>query len=131
MKKVNAVPISELLETLYADMPPYQALSDMLQAQVSTTIANERIDRKMNQKQFAEYMGVTQSQVSKWENGCFNFTVEKLCEIADKLGLSCIVRLEKKGVMRERTGNIIPMYRIDADHMSSSRYKDTPISLAD
>lgn len=88
MGKTKAVPIAQLLETLYADLPPYRVMSDILQAKIATAIANARIERKMNQKEFAEYMGVTQSQVSKWENGCFNFTIEKLCEIADKLDLT-------------------------------------------
>ena len=96
MGKTKAVPITQLLETLYADLPPYRVMSDMLQAKVATAIANARIERKMNQKEFAEYMGVTQSQVSKWENGCFNFTIEKLCEIADKLDLTFEASLKKK-----------------------------------
>lgn len=96
MSKIKPVSIGELLSALYQDLPPYQVLSDLLQAQIATEISSARIERNMNQKQFAEFMEVTQSQVSKWENGDFNFTIEKLCQIADKLDLECSVSLRNR-----------------------------------
>ena len=96
MPKIKSVPIGELLGALYQEFPPYQILSDLLQAQIATAISTARIERNMNQKQFAEFMEVTQSQVSKWENGDFNFTIEKLCQIADKLDLECSVTLRNR-----------------------------------
>ena len=96
MPKIKPVPIGELLGALYQEFPPYQILSDLLQAQIATAISTARIERNMNQKQFAEFMEVTQSQVSKWENGDFNFTIEKLCQIADKLDLECNVTLRNR-----------------------------------
>jgi len=41
----------------------------------------------MNRKQFAEFMGVSQGLVSRWERGETNFTLETLVNIASKLGL--------------------------------------------
>ena len=41
----------------------------------------------MNQKQFASFMGVSQAMISKWESGEYNFTINTLNEICDKLGL--------------------------------------------
>lgn len=96
MSKINPVPIGELLGALYQKFPPYQILSDLLQAQIATAIASARIERNMNQKQFAEFMEVTQSQVSKWENGDSNFTIEKLCQIADKLDMELSVTLRNR-----------------------------------
>lgn len=59
-----------------------------LQGLISGEIASQRIKRGLNQKQFAELMGVSQSRVSKWEKGECNFTIATLVSIADKLGLS-------------------------------------------
>ena len=38
------------------------------QAKIAATIAKNRVDMQMNQKEFAEFMGVSQSMVSKWES---------------------------------------------------------------
>lgn len=57
-----------------------------IRAIVSAEIQLARLERKMDQKAFADFMGVTQGMVSRWENGDYNFTVKKLSEIAVKLG---------------------------------------------
>lgn len=41
----------------------------------------------MSQKEFATYMGVSQSMVSKWESREYNFTTKALNEICKKLNL--------------------------------------------
>ena len=41
----------------------------------------------MSQKQFAQFMGVSQAMVSKWESGDCNFTIETIAKICDKLDL--------------------------------------------
>jgi transcriptional regulator with XRE-family HTH domain len=41
----------------------------------------------LRKKQFAEFMGVSQAMVSKWECGEYNFTINTLIEICDKLGM--------------------------------------------
>ena len=48
------------------------------QAKIATTITKNRIQRQMNQKEFAKFMGVSQSMVSKWESEEYNFTIESL-----------------------------------------------------
>lgn len=57
------------------------------QAAISARIALWRVEHNMTQKQFAEYVGVTQAMVSKWESGEYNFTVKTMAELCDKLGL--------------------------------------------
>lgn len=54
---------------------------------ISAAIELRRKDLGMNQKQFAEFMGVSQAMVSKWECGEYNFTINTLIEICDKLGM--------------------------------------------
>ena len=63
-----------------ADLKSAIVLSD-----ISLAIASKREELAMTQKEFAKYMGVSQSMVSKWEDGAYNFTIEKICEIFDKL----------------------------------------------
>ena len=41
----------------------------------------------MTQAAFAEFMGVTQVMVSKWESGEYNFTVKTLSEISAKINM--------------------------------------------
>ena len=49
----------------------------------------------MTQQEFAEYMGVTQGMVSKWESREYNFTIRSLNEIFHKLNFDFTVSIEK------------------------------------
>lgn len=69
-----------------------EALEIALKNTLVQTLILARIERSMNQKQFAAFMGVSQAMVSKWESGDCNFTVETIAKICEKLGL--IPRLE-------------------------------------
>lgn len=60
-------------------------------AKISGQIERCRIDMHMSQKEFATYMGVSQSMVSKWENSEYNFTIEALNEICEKVNLTMTV----------------------------------------
>jgi Predicted transcriptional regulators len=60
--------------------------ADLLSS-VANEISNQRIARNLNQKQFAEFLGVSQGMISKWENGDYNFTLEKLADIFTKLNV--------------------------------------------
>lgn len=65
-------------------------------ADISVTIFKERMCRGMTQKDFAKFMGVTQGMISKWESDNYNFTIETLSEICDKLDLSLEVKMDKR-----------------------------------
>ena len=64
-------------------------------AKISAQIERGRIEMGMTQQEFAEYMGVTQGMVSKWESREYNFTIKTLTEICQKLDLELCVSLEK------------------------------------
>lgn len=88
-------------------------------AKISGQIERCRIDMHMSQKEFATYMGVSQSMVSKWESREYNFTIKALNEICEKLNLTLSVELDNscKGtdyklikwdserVIKKRSGN--------------------------
>ncbi len=85
------------MKTLVADDSFINKLADSLsrssviEITIKSTIVHalvcSRMERSMNQKQFAEFMGVSQAMVSKWESGDCNFTVETIAKICEKLGL--------------------------------------------
>ncbi|MBR4636782.1 MAG: helix-turn-helix domain-containing protein [Clostridia bacterium] len=65
--------------------------SEVIEITLKNTVVHalisSRIERSMNQKQFAEFMGVSQAMVSKWESGDCNFTVDTIAKICEKLGM--------------------------------------------
>lgn len=64
-------------------------------AKISVRIERCRIEKGMTQQEFAEYMGVTQGMVSKWESREYNFTIKTLHEICQKIDLELSISLEK------------------------------------
>lgn len=54
-------------------------------AKISMFILQNRKKMDMTQKAFAKMMGVTQAMVSKWESAEYNFTIENIASIAEKL----------------------------------------------
>lgn len=57
-------------------------------AKISMFIFQKRRELGMTQKAFAKMMGVTQGMVSKWESAEYNFTVENIAQIAEKLNVT-------------------------------------------
>ncbi len=72
-------------------------------AKISARIERCRVDMKMTQKEFAEYMGVTQGMVSKWESREYNFTIKTLNEICQKIDLELSISLDKPLIGSEYT----------------------------
>ena len=64
-------------------------------AKISAQIERCRIEMGLTQQEFAEYMGVTQGMVSKWESREYNFTIKTLNEICQKIDLKLYVSLGK------------------------------------
>ena len=62
-------------------------------AKISAKLERCRLDLGMTQKEFADYMGVTQGMVSKWESEDYNYSVKALAKICDKLNLNLEIRL--------------------------------------
>ena len=77
---------------MYGLLSQYISKSDVYAAKViakvSMFIYKYRQDKKMTQKAFAEFMGVTQAMVSKWESANYNFTIETIAQISEKLNFT-------------------------------------------
>lgn len=63
-------------------------------AKISAKIERSRLNMNMTQKEFADYMGVTQGMVSKWESREYNFTIKSLNEICKKLNLNLSLEID-------------------------------------
>ena len=79
--------IQDLFGLFEEILSPADVLSAKLMTQISGIITKERIKRHMTQSEFAGYLNVTQSQISRWEHGDYNFSLEKIADIAAKLNL--------------------------------------------
>lgn len=79
--------IEKLLELFDDSLKPSDILHSKLMAQISSAIIKERIKLHMTQSEFASYIDVNQSLISRWEKGNYNFSLKKLSEIASKLNL--------------------------------------------
>lgn len=93
MNKEFCKGIDDLLALFENSLSPAQALSAKLISQVSVAITKERIKLGMTQQEFADYIEVKQSQVSRWEHGEYNFSIKKIAEIASKLNLDVNIAL--------------------------------------
>ena len=88
--------MNDLLKLLTKNISDSDLLAAYKLSEISMAITRERVSRNMSQQEFAEFMGVSQGMVSKWENGDYNFTIEKLAEIASKLDMNLELNLISK-----------------------------------
>lgn len=76
-----------LLGSLSASLDDEELTLSAIQGLIAAEISYRRIQLGLSQKEFAEKMGVTQSLVSRWENGDSNFTMSTLVKIASRLDI--------------------------------------------
>ena len=79
--------INDLVDVMSQTLSSGDVVAAKQLAKISAIITSNRIERGMSQKQFADFAGVSQGMVSKWESGDYNFTVETLSKICEKLNL--------------------------------------------
>ncbi len=80
---------------------------------ISTAIFDYRMRKTLSQTQLANKLGVTQAMVSKLESGDYNYSVEQLWKVSQKLGLKLTIMLEENieeipvSSLNEKQGQII------------------------
>ena len=79
--------MNDLLTSLSVSLSAEEVAFNGLCGVICGEIVAQRVKRNMSQKQFAEFMGVSQGMVSKWERGDCNFTLQSLVHIATKLDI--------------------------------------------
>ncbi|MFI3251977.1 MAG: helix-turn-helix transcriptional regulator [bacterium] len=85
----NAKSSNWLFENVSQEEIDYERKS----AKIVTFLYEKRSELKMNQKEFAKHMGVTQALISRWENGDVNFSLDKLTEILNKLNCTFEIKI--------------------------------------
>ena len=81
---------------LFSDLSQKNKKIASIKGTISAAIINKRHALRMNQTKFAEYLGCSQSMISKWEAGEYNFTIEKLFDLSEKLDLDFDIYLRPK-----------------------------------
>jgi len=87
MKIRNA---SGVLGRMLANMDELSLAKTRNRMMVATKIADAMRSSNMNQKQLAQKMGKTESEVSEWLSGDRNFTLDTLTEIEHTLNVSLL-----------------------------------------
>jgi len=99
--------ITNSVADLYAAISGGLTKADVYRTEILSAIAvnvfKKRVELDMGQKAFAEYMGVSQSMVSKWESGDFNISVEKIAELCEKLELVPSFAVESEAEYQQKT----------------------------
>ncbi|MCD8222714.1 MAG: helix-turn-helix domain-containing protein [Clostridiales bacterium] len=103
MSKIKKCNINDLFSLFEETLSPGDILSAKLQAQVSTAITKERKKLGMTQAQFARHINVTQSLISRWECGNYNFSVDKIADIASRLDLDADITFVPMAARRSLT----------------------------
>ena len=115
-----AVSIKDLIKNAksvdpFADIPEEEKATINLKGKIAAAILDKRHDMNMNQNEFANYMNVSQSMISKWESGEYNFSCESIEQLR-KIGIS--LSLEDKKFIEKHMKSLEYSY-----YMSSSTYK--------
>ncbi len=87
MSKTKMCGVEELLALFEETLQPEDVLEAKIMAQVSSAITGERLEMGMTQTEFADFLGVSQSQVSKWESEGYNFSLKSIAKIAARLDM--------------------------------------------
>lgn len=94
--------IDDLFSLFEESLSASDILAAKVNSQISTSITKERLKLHMNQAEFAKHINVSQSLISRWESGDYNFSVKKIAEIATSLNLDvnfsfCDISFQKEG----------------------------------
>lgn len=90
LNKEFCVNLSSLVNELSENMTNAELIECTTLLEISETIEKKRRSLGLSQKKLAEKMNVSQSMVSKWESGDYNFSIKILSQIADILDLDLI-----------------------------------------
>lgn len=85
--KKNAVP-----GDLFPELTSAEKKYNYVIADIAVKIHNKRKELKLTQKEFAGLVGVSQGMVSKWESGEYNFSLESIIGLFDKLEIPFMLK---------------------------------------
>ena len=86
----------ELLQLLDTYLTEEEIITSDILCMLSNRIIKYRLDHNMTQKQFAKYLNVGQSMISKIESENYNFSIAMIVKIFTRLGLKLEVNIIEK-----------------------------------
>ena len=96
-KQANCVGLNDLLGLFEEHISVADISAARYLGKISAAIVKKRMELHMTQKEFAEYIKVSQGMVSKWESGDYNFSIKALAEIAEKLNMELYINFKSSG----------------------------------
>jgi len=131
MKKEYCADLNDLFEIFEKNLSASDLIASRVLGKISATIVKTRLEMGMTQKEFAQYLEVSQSMVSKWESADYNFSVKALAEIASKLDFdlriqfykSEVVKMPKKMIKRKHMAEERPFYVINSNSDDNTQEK--------
>ncbi len=94
--KSNDCTLEDLFNLFEDNIAAEDILSARILGKISSIITKKRLCMQMNQKEFAHYLNVSQSMVSKWEGSDYNYTIKTLAHLFTKLDMDFDVRIVEK-----------------------------------
>ena len=79
-------------DDLFPELTPAEKKFNYIIADVAVKIRNKRKELNLTQKEFADFMGVSQGMVSKWESAEYNFTLESIVNLFDRLEIPFVLK---------------------------------------
>lgn len=61
---------------------------------ISSTICKYQIHHNMSDEECAKYFGVSKKKLRQYEAGTYDFTIRELADIADKMDMILVIKLE-------------------------------------
>lgn len=86
--------VGNSLATIWEDVTLKDVYSAEMEAYLTDVLIKERLRLGYNRKQFAKYLEIPLNRVIQWEDETYNFTLEELASLCEKLNLKPKVKLE-------------------------------------
>lgn len=83
-----------LFRHLLDGMSNAELISSKNKINLATQIGKYQVEHHMTTQQFAKYLGVSRGKVEEYEGGDYDFSLNELAYIADRLGMTLDVRFE-------------------------------------
>ena len=99
MDKKRFYGLNDVINAFGDNISSADMISGIVLGQISAKIAARRIEMDMTQKMFADYLGVTQGLVSRWESSDYNFSIKTLADLAVKLNMTLRVELSDANLL--------------------------------
>ena len=95
MGKEMAVGLDEVFKLFEEHLSMADISAARYLGKISAAIAKKRLEMGLSQKEFAEFLHVSQGMISKWESGDYNFTIRGLAELSESLDMELYVNFKE------------------------------------